>query len=39
MIGDLLSKIREDKNISKTNIAKETNINVEQYILNYSDTG
>ena len=28
MIGDMLSKIREDKNISKTNIAKETNINV-----------
>lgn len=28
MIGDLLSKIREDKNISKTIIAKETNINV-----------
>lgn len=28
MIGDMLSKIREDKNLSKTNIAKETNINV-----------
>ncbi len=28
MIGDMLSKIREDKNASKTNIAKETNINV-----------
>ena len=28
MIGDMLSKIREDKHLSKTNIAKETNINV-----------
>lgn len=28
MIGNMLSKIREDKNVSKTNIAKETNINV-----------
>lgn len=28
MIGDMLSKIREDKQISKTNLSKETNINV-----------
>ena len=28
MIGDMLSKIREDKKVSKTVIAKETNINV-----------
>lgn len=28
MIGDLISKIREDKQISKTNLAKDTNINV-----------
>ena len=28
MIGDMLSKIREDRKISKTNLAKETNINV-----------
>ena len=28
MIGNMLSKIREDKNLSKTNIAKDTNINV-----------
>ena len=28
MIRDMLSKIREDKHLSKTNIAKETNINV-----------
>ncbi len=28
MIGDMLSKIREDKKISKTNLANATNINV-----------
>ena len=28
MIGDMLSKIREDKNVSKTTLAQATNINV-----------
>lgn len=28
MIGELIAKIREDKKISKTDLAKETNINV-----------
>ena len=28
MIGDMLSKIREDKKISKTTLAQSTNINV-----------
>ena len=28
MIGDLIAKIRKDKKISKTDLAKATNINI-----------